>query len=151
MSSFTYVVGASRRLTEQEYRPVSFRLSRIKKVSQRKYSPYEDKVFYKEDIDKLISERGVQFLAGDCIQATIQFTEEGLNKFNRFIALRPRPLPFTDDDRKARIMKFEATPYQLEAYFFKFGADAVILEPLELRDRILNNYKKAVISYAQNI
>ena len=44
---------------------------------------------------------------------------------------------------------FDCTQMQAEFYFFKFGADAIIEWPLELREKLLNKYRMAVESYQQ--
>jgi predicted DNA-binding transcriptional regulator YafY len=45
---------------------------------------------------------------------------------------------------------FKCTEAQAEFYFFKFGKDAEILEPEELRNKLANMYDEALRMYMKN-
>ena len=42
---------------------------------------------------------------------------------------------------------FKCTEQQAEYYFFKFGADAIIEEPISLRKQFEDKYKLAISKY----
>ena len=45
------------------------------------------------------------------------------------------------------IYEFDCTLRQAENYFFKFGHDAMVLEPENLADKFLRKYRNAVKRY----
>lgn len=147
-STFSYLIGASRQYpapAKQPYILASFRISRIQDV-RCIYShtiTSEQKKELKSAVEKSVSEKGVPFLMDDIQQISIRFTKEGIRKYSSQAHLRPA--------YSQRINEYEyqflSTPYQIKAYFFKFGKDAEILSPPDLRAEFMEEYKSALNNY----
>lgn len=111
--------------------------------------------------DKIFS-HGIQFFLDNVEIIKVRFTDDGLKKYNSIRNLRPFEYCGWDIDDKAEkvafalnkkrddlnnIKTFKCTRKQIEYYLFQFGADAEILEPKDLREEFLKEYKKAVEVY----
>ena len=89
-----------------------------------------------------IKKRGVQFLSYKEQKIVIQLTSEGKKKYAALRYLRP-----THSGVQDNIYTFYCTLNQAEFYFLKFGSDAEILEPAELRERFATAYRTAHMLY----
>lgn len=140
-----YLVGYSKRYDhpEDEARPVSFRISALSSVklekSKRAFLPAEK---WKQ-LRQIISNRGVQFLASGEENIRVRLTEGGKEKYRRQIHLRPVYI----GDPEGDVYVFDCTPAQAEFYFFKFGQDAEILQPSDLREKFIALYRNALHTY----
>lgn len=150
---FNYLVCYSEeiKLENQETLPrkiVCYRISRIceKRIHSSKsgFISQEDK----EAIDIAISEKGPQFLAGETVSLKVRFTDKGVEYLNRQLYMRPGD--FKEVEEETNTYVFRCTEFQAQNYFFKFGADAEIIEPLETRERFLQCYKCAYELYAKS-
>lgn len=97
-------------------------------------------------IDETIKIKGVQFLSEEIEKEKIlvQFTPKGEQMYKRMLHLRPSYLSKNDD----LIYSFLCTPFQAENYFFKFGEDAIIVEPTYLAKKLQKKHCNAVQKYA---
>lgn len=142
-SNFTYIAGRSSLKNTSEYHFSSFRLSRIQKV---KFN-YTEKTLLSDDdkkeLDTLISTKGIPFLLNNLITAKVKLSDKGVKKYYTQLHLRPQ---YTDKS-KDNIFTFTATKEQLLFYFFKYGTDAEILEPEDLRNEFIKSYKNALDVY----
>ncbi|MCI8284807.1 MAG: WYL domain-containing protein [Firmicutes bacterium] len=147
-SSYNYFLGLARfshrdPKVKNEYNIASFRVSRI--VSA--VCNYEDKqsidIETRKGFEKAITEKGIQFLLNDIDEILIRLTSEGIKKYNSMLYLRPEYTKIIDND----IYVFHSTPMQIEFYFFKFGKDAEILFPAELRSRFAYHHAEATEIY----
>lgn len=85
--------------------------------------------------------------------SVIRLTENGYNKlFLRSIA-HQRPIP-TDEPQAVEIngktfyeLRFDCSYDQIKNYFFPFGADAVVVEPAELKAIFAEKYRDALKCY----
>ena len=140
-----YAAPESERDDNRSYRPMSFRLSNIKDVKHLK----SRSAFLKKELHaKLrqdIKKYGIQFLSADLVQATVRLTDEGINKYNHILHLRPHA-DFIDE-KDPHIYHFHAAENQLEFYFFKFGKDARILEPKRLAEKFEKMYSEGAKAY----
>lgn len=142
--SHLYVVGVSScspANDDSTYKDASFRVSRIQDVSLSGIK----KVLSKSDKKRLeenIRCNHLQFLIGKKYNIKIRLTKEGLSKYQTQSYLRPTFL-----SKKDNVYEFCISREQLNAYFFKFGKDAEILEPEELRNYFLLKYKDALQAY----
>ena len=79
---------------------------------------------------------------GNEAEIHVKLTKAGVYKYRRHTHLRP-PLVRTEDD----VYVFQCTTAQAEFYFFKFGKDAEILLPTNLRERFKSMYEAAANTY----
>ncbi len=140
-----YATPEKDRDDNDSYRPMSFRLSNIKEA---KHFKSRSAFLRKELHAKLrqdIKRYGIQFLSADLVDATIRLTDEGINKYNHILHLRPHA-DFIDE-KDPHIYHFHAAENQLEFYFFKFGKDARILEPKSLAEKFEKMYSDGAKAY----
>lgn len=102
----------------------------------------EDK---KSLLDDKLNERTAMYMSSECVDVKVIFTDKGLTDFKRQIYMRPQHYEVDSEDNHIYI--FQCTEKQAENYFFKMGCDAEIIEPVELHDRLLNRYDKALKTY----
>lgn len=87
---------------------------------------------------------GAQFpVTGDTTQSVVSLTRRGMNLFKNMYLNRPTPT-----HREGNVLFFDCTFEQLEFYFFKFGEDAMILEPESLKKRFFHKYLMAMKQYS---
>ena len=145
LDTANYLVGYSRAFEasdEYELLPCSFRISAIKAVTiiKSKSSFLADKRW--KELEENIRKRGVQYMLGEDVEIHVRLTESGMNKYRRQVHLRPMLIRNEED-----VYIFNCTKAQAEFYFFKFGSDAEILSPADLRDKFTQMYKDAAAVY----
>ena len=119
--------------------PRTFRISRIHALftSSDKFLPDESR---KAELQE-IAGRSPQS-ASKSIEAKVLFTDKGMQKFHLVTKNRPDVLK-----KEGNTLYFHWPRLQLEAYFRRFGKEAVILEPDECRESMRFFYKKAWEAY----
>ena len=144
LSTANYLVGYCTRYDypEDEKRPCSFKISALKSVRLEKSKSAFLKNSMWKQLSHTISSHGVQFLVGNEAEIHVKLTKAGVYKYRRHRHLRP-PLVRTEDD----VYVFQCTTAQAEFYFFKFGKDAEILLPTNLRERFKSMYEAATNTY----
>lgn len=144
---FNYLVGISEEIKSDgsidEKRISSFRISRIKKISVMSSMSGFLSRQKAEEIDKAIKAKSLQYMAGDIITVEVNFTDKGLELFNRQIYLRPTVYEKTSKNTYT----FQCTELQAVHYFFRFGRDAHIIKPDHLREKFISYYQEALNSY----
>ena len=125
--------------------PCCFRISRIKKCDVQTSMGAKISKPNVELLENLIDERTVMFLSSEPIEAKIKFSQKGLESFKRQLYMRPTI--YTVDSNNEYVYNFYCTEIQLINYFFKFGWDIEVLEPLSLRNTFIKRYKNAVSIY----
>lgn len=98
----------------------------------------------------------LQYMSSDCPEfaydengmqdVEVRFTDDGLNLFYNSINTH-KPAEFTVDENDSHILHFICPTFQLFIYLRKFGADAVVLKPVELRNQMKEYYTKALDAY----
>lgn len=149
LSAYHYLVGLSHPVDADDSADLcaSFRISRIRKVQMNRNDQRLLKAEEKKQLDEQISEKGVQFLLTDVTKIRIRLSDEGVRKYHSQVHLRPPYQEKSDDN----IFEFRCTSRQIEAYFFKFGKDAEILEPLDLKEKFAAEYKSAADLYEKKL
>lgn len=144
LSTANYLVGYCTRYDDpdDEKRPCSFKISALISVRMEKSKSAFLKDSVQEQLSKMIASRGVQFMVGSEAEIHVRFTKAGVYKYRRQTHLRP-PLVREQDD----VYVFRCTTAQAEFYFFKFGRDAEILLPVDLRERFKSMYEAAANTY----
>ena len=140
-----YATPEKNRDDEGCFRPISFRLSNIKSAKRLKSRSAFLKKELRTKLRQGINRYGIQFLSSDLVNAVIRLTDEGINKYNHILHLRPYADFIDESDR--HIYHFCAPENQLEFYFFKFGKDARILEPKNLAEKFKKMYSEGAKAY----
>lgn len=145
---YHYVVGmvAPAAGTKQEEHVASLRLSRIRSVRILDTSSARSgrlTASEKKHIEKRINENRVQFLASDREDIIVKLNQAGKNMFSRVLYMRPR-IDFIDEEGNYH---FSCSRMQAEYYFQKFGGNADILSPKELRESFALYYQAAHALY----
>lgn len=145
LSTANYLVGYStpHNDPEDEKQPCSFRISALKLVRMEKSKSASLKSGDWKLLDQMIKKRGVQFMVGREEDIHVRLTKSGVSKYYRQVHLRPHCIRTEED-----VFVFRCTPAQAEFYFFKFGKDAEILSPLDLRNKFKRMYESAAEIYA---
>ncbi|MBM6938932.1 WYL domain-containing protein [Pseudoflavonifractor phocaeensis] len=145
LSTTNYLVGYCTRYgnSEDEKRPCSFRISALKSIRQEKSKSAFLKASLWKQLSQTITSRGVQFLVGNETEIHVKLTKAGVTKYRRQTHLRP---PFVREQDNG-IYVFQCTTAQAEFYFFKFGKDAEIIHPAELRNKFKIMYEAAINTY----
>ena len=102
----------------------------------------------RREIQRRIRDSGVPYLSSGIHTQTIKvrLTDEGIRMYNSMLHLRPMYISkYQHND--AWIYEFDCLLWQAEIYFFKFGPDALILEPTELFTKFRSKYNAAVQVY----
>lgn len=128
---------------DEKGNPHSIRLSRISSISiepykrARKFSDEEKKMFER------IEQNGAQFAYKEAMTIRVEFTEQGLVEYKKIYTNRPKAESIKDS-----VMTFSCSLEQAFYYFRRFGANALVLEPKELRDRLFEHYENAAATYS---
>ncbi|WP_456297519.1 hypothetical protein [Catonella morbi] len=96
-----------------------------------------------ENIEKEIRNKGVQFMRGESHEIKIRLNEEGQKLYNRILHLRPKYVRIEEKN----IYVFDCSLKQIEYYFFKFGKEAEIISPPQLREKFKNDHLEAYEVY----
>lgn len=148
-TQYNYIVGKSALLDENKqpgvYKYACFRFTFTDSIEPEKIIK-NTPPFSREDkkkIEEEIRQKGVQFLSFD-IQSPIRvsFTDRGLKMYQKTYHMRPQY-----STRDGNILTFLCTEEQMLRYLFKFGSDAVVLEPPSLRQKFQNRYRDAWKAY----
>lgn len=143
LSMYHYLIGyaGSDRNPNDSYHSASFRISNLQAVEIQNSGPLL-KQKYRELVLQELQEKGAQFLRSPAEDIRVQLTPAGVKKYQRILHLRPQYVKKEQD-----VYVFHCTQAQIEFYFFKFGADARILEPKALADRFEKMYLDALCTY----
>ena len=96
-------------------------------------------------IEKLLQSETAMFLTEDAIDIKIKFTKKGLESFKSQAYMRPHT--YTVDESNPLVYNFKCSEVQAIFYFFKFGWDAYIVEPISLRKKFEQRYKRSYQAY----
>lgn len=139
-SSYNYLL-----LLDKESKVHPYRIARMTKTSLSENDIFEIDNKKKQSIyQEQITPVGIQFAGEEAVKTEIFLTEAGWSMYNRMVFLRPRYTEFySEPEKNGYICNFECSERQIRYYFFKFGKEAEILSPKNLREYFKNNYKKA--------
>ncbi len=152
--TFHYLVGYSKKIspiTDLDYAPFPFRISRI--VDLRTYSKSHGSAnlseVEKQELQQSLDSKGVQFMLGNISEFKVLLTPDGFNMYRSTTHLRPlAEEKLTTIDSVGNVnMTFYSTELQILQYFFRFGMHAVILSPVDTRNKIAESYRKALEFY----
>ena len=142
---------------DKTYNPASFRLSRIDETSIRdhakSYGSGSISNVEKTRISKLLKEKGAQFLRDSEETIKIRLSRKGIELFESQYYMRPASSSIIDIkplEDGSSVYSFKCTRRQIEYYFFKFGKEAVVIEPIEFSASLHNKYADAVKAYTES-
>lgn len=138
---YNYVVGAIK--TESRFHCLSIHLYKCVNMIKTK-NKFE---FTKEEINHLNESLtfGPREIERRTVLTKVKLTKNGIKKFKKMYLNRPIPLEINDD-----IYTFNCSHQNLFIYFSRFGVDATILEPLNLRNEMIAFHRKAYNKYSKN-
>lgn len=147
-NNFNYLVGYAKLAGAESETEclVSYRISNIKAFKKTGKSGHLTES-RKRDAEGKLQTVGVQFLLQEPETIQIKLTPHGSGMYDRQAHLRPSFDSRQQTEDGLWLYEFSCTPMQIYFYFFKFGADAEVLSPPELRGRFLEQYKKAIVIY----
>lgn len=115
-------------------------MHRVKAVFIRnEHIEFDEKTIEKFETAK---NKGPQFAFEEVKHVCVKLTEEGKRKYRMIYTNRPDCISSDGD-----LYYFEWPIVQLEEYFKRFGEDAIIISPVESRERMLEYYQAAINSY----
>lgn len=145
-----YLAGISRPINSsvEEDKIASFRISRIKKIRPRPKTYRSGRLTAAEQssIVERLEVDGVQFLISPRITVKIRLTEKGMERFHNQTHLRPHLLS-VQKEKDTYICSCDCTETQIRYYFFQFGPEVEIVEPVSLREVFRDKYKEALALY----
>jgi len=131
----TYVLAKFKRACR------TYRLSRILSVAILS----ENNQFNKDDIAifEKMQTFGPQFFYKPYEEdIVVKLTNDGIHKFHTMYVHRPIPKRINGD-----LYNFDCSTMQVLTYFSRFGADALIVSPKNIRNIMLAFHKKALVAY----
>ncbi|MFA4033922.1 WYL domain-containing protein [Blautia stercoris] len=124
----------------------SFSMIRLEENEIKTRAKTRKKLFSEKEIKELeknILERSPSFLLGEKEKIHVRLTEAGKKLYRTKLNYRPQK----DSDSTENEYIFSCTEQQAYVYFFAFGADAEIISPISLRERMKAAYKNAYEHY----
>lgn len=148
---YLYIIGYSRLKdgdTGNE-KTASFRLSRIQSLESKTNHRFSFSKEQKNELQTIMSNKSqITYLTGENKKITVRLTKNGYRLFsNIIISGRPcytEKIIVSDDDIR---LDFCCTEEQIYQYFVRFGADAEIMDPQELRNRFRDMYRELTERY----
>lgn len=122
---------------------ISCRIDRIRSMHRVCKSPVSPDTL--ATLENCSDRFGVQYLASKSSHIRIRLSEHGIDLYKRLSFQRPMYSGIEGDAKDVYV--FDIPEYQAIVYFFKFGADAEVLEPVELRERFGQMYREAAGVY----
>lgn len=126
-----------------EKKDASFSMARFQKPKLLKRSAF----LSKNDINKIeddISRLSITFLLGEPSDIYVKLTEQGKKLYQTRLYSRPEKI---DSLSTENTYAFSCSEFQAYYYFFPFGPDAEIIQPVSLRNKMRQNYSAALENY----
>lgn len=146
LSMYHYLVGISI-LTNEKNETIknlfSCRISNLEKIRMLQEHSFISKQ-EKNTLESAIRNKGVQFLYEDIDEFKIYLTDQGIDMYNRILHLRPS---FSSIECDKHTYNFICSYRQIEFYFLKFGAEAIILSPVQKKEQFHQFYQNALQAY----
>lgn len=141
MADYNYILGIG------DNKPISLRLCRITRVYLKQPASLTDNQI--EEIRKQIRKNGVQYIGYETYNVQLSLTAKGYKIYKSVQHLRPKYIsnPSRNDDGSFNL-NFNCSLRQIKDYFLKFGKDAYIIKPLELRIEFFEFYQEAINAYS---
>lgn len=146
---YNYIICYSTLDINKEMIPVSIRVSRIKDVKNAVTSYGSGNLKNKEvkELERRAKDNGVPYIIGKLEYFKVKLTSYGWNRYNTIFHLRPMYDSIEIIEDNCVILELQSTRFQVENYFFAFGKEATILQPIELKKQLHNKFTEAANSY----
>lgn len=149
--NYHYLVGMARKAgTSNSECVASYRVSRINAIRRSHSRSGKITISQARDIEQKLHNDGVQFLLQDSETIRVRLTEHGKKMYDSQAHLRPVFTECRELQDGSWLYSFDCTQMQAEFYFFKFGADAFIEHPRELRVKFATKFRNAIEQYKAN-
>ena len=148
-SSFNYLICCEK--IDGVLRYINLRIAFLENFSQKSVVRDAEQNLSDEDVRAIEAAKkvkGVQFLSDDTTHIKVRLTQVGQTMYKRMLFLRPVWSNISKCKDGNAIYEFNCTERQIEYYFFKFGKEALVLEPEGLRQAFLQKYEEAVEKYS---
>ena len=148
LSTQSYLVCYSKEHQKEDQEKIisSFSMARLNMPTISKSHFY----LTKKEIDKIedkITKHSPAYLLGTPIETRIRLTEEGKRLYKIKLFSRPNKI---EEHSTENEYVFFCPAFQIFNYFFSFGANAEIISPKDLRDKIYETHRKALECYDTN-
>lgn len=140
-SSYNYLIGTE--ITDDGRKIIDLRIAYISDYELANSEANARSPFPRAEIERKISECGVQFISEEPVTIKVKLTEPGKDMYNHMVFMRP---VITSADA-SDIYTFKCSEKQARYYFFKFGKEAEIIEPEKLRNEFRADYEAAAELY----
>lgn len=143
---YYYLIGMSQEIgSKKPEAAASFRLCRITDVHENATKNGSLTALEKNRLKEKLQENDAAYLLESREEVVVRLTQQG----EKLLANKQfqRPAPF--EKEADGIYRFKCSANQASNYFSSFGANAVILEPKRLRDRMRKMYEDAFLRYQQ--
>ena len=142
---YNYVVGMTASCPDGPWQPGTVRLTSIKACVRQARSGFVSAEERRRILEG-IRRQGVQYLPerSGAGRVVVKFTPEGEKMYRHMMHLRPL---YTA--REGNVYTFFCTLRQADNYFFKFGAQAQVLEPKTLAQSFQEKYRAAAQTYEE--
>ena len=143
---YYYLIGMSKEIgSKKPEAAASFRLCRITDVHENATKNGSLTALEKDRLKEKLQENDAAYLLESREEVVVRLTQQG----EKLLANKQfqRPAPF--EKEADGIYRFKCSANQASNYFSSFGANAVILEPKRLRDRMRKMYEEAFLRYRQ--
>lgn len=127
---------------------VSYRLDRIDETSIQPLHKSPISPASRNALEEKVNRIGIQYLIEDKVRIRIRLSARGIKKYKQMTFQRPMYSEIEGEEKNVYV--FDIPRYQAQVYFFKFGADAVVLEPETLRGEFRKMYRDALKKYEQD-
>lgn len=163
-NSFNYLIGYAEQIKETveldengkqhktssygQKQPSCFRISRINKIDIQVSMGAHISKEKADELKDMLIKRTPMYMTSEPLTIKVKFTDKGLEFFKRQLYMRPQF--YTVDEKDKHIYIFNCTEVQAINYFFKFGKDAVIIEPTSLKEKFKVRYERALKQYTES-
>lgn len=146
-TNYNYLVGFSHFENDEKSTLCSYRISRLNKISL--YGKKET-IAIKEhkEIEKILAVRTPAYISYEPIQVKVLLTSKGQHLYSILQHNRPEFTAINNRSNDIKEYNFYCSENQAKNYFLKFGADATIIEPESLKNKIKEEFEKAALNYS---
>ena len=150
-ADYHYIVGMSAKDGSKDFKPASFRIFRIAKITPRSTSSGSGKITDREkkEIERKIKECGIAYILGEPVEHKVKLTSAGMDIYNSIFHQRPVYDHIDKNEDGSAVLTFTATSRQITNYFFAFAGEAEIITPEETKIWMQNRYKSAYNTYSK--
>lgn len=136
---FNYLLCAEISKDDGSYSARTYRLNRINDLTYYSSGYYIDEKI-RSYLERMKSDAA--YAINDDEETCVRLTEIGKKNYNRIYFGRPNVERIDGD-----LYYFRCSRTQLEFYFRRFGKDAVVLKPKQIKDDITEFFKEAYLTY----